>query len=370
MIGSRGVGFGVVVVLVLAGVVAGSGRPAGAAGCAPDDLGAAGLHNFEPAPVALSGDGGIVAFVDRANDHIVVRDVRTGAVEQVDPVHDQPMMAAPSLSRDGTLLAYVEVHVISSRGGLIPLPQAYVLDRATGARTEIAPDLYPWHPALSPDGRSVAYLTDLEGHYLPDTLVRRELASGQETVLATGLLDAWHGGAPLSVSGARVVFSGHFDPRRPVGLHLYRRATGDHREVTPDPPGRGRSPRLLLDRRRVTFRTGLAGDRDNPGRSHVLDLATGRSRVVRPGALDGMLSGDGRRVVYASPEDRLGQNPEHNVELFRFDRDTRTTRQLTSTAAGRPSLLAVSDDGGTVVYASQRNRDGSLQLAVSGPCGG
>jgi Tol biopolymer transport system component len=64
------------------------------------------------------------------------------------------------------------------------------------------------------------------------------------------------------------------------------------------------------------------------------------------------ISGDGERVAYVSETDPLGTNADHNFEIFLYDADTSTTRQLTITSSGSSSSPRISIDGEYVYFGS------------------
>jgi Tol biopolymer transport system component len=65
------------------------------------------------------------------------------------------------------------------------------------------------------------------------------------------------------------------------------------------------------------------------------------------------ISGDGRLVAYVSEADPLGTNPDHNDEIFLYDTQTETLRQLTVTSDGRSWKPRISDDGAWVYFNSR-----------------
>jgi Tol biopolymer transport system component len=64
------------------------------------------------------------------------------------------------------------------------------------------------------------------------------------------------------------------------------------------------------------------------------------------------ISGDGQLVVYKSPADPLGTNPDHNSEIFLYDASTRGLHQLTVTSEGDSYAARISDDGEWVYFRS------------------
>ena len=80
-----------------------------------------------------------------------------------------------------------------------------------------------------------------------------------------------------------------------------------------------------------------------------LEVISSDSFVITPGARPD-ISGSGDRIVFASPNDPLGTNPEGNYEIFLYDDTTATTRQLTFSADGRAHRPRISLDGAWVYF--------------------
>ncbi len=73
------------------------------------------------------------------------------------------------------------------------------------------------------------------------------------------------------------------------------------------------------------------------------------------GMVEPTISGDGRRVAFRTNADLTGQNPDRSVEVFVYDRDTRTTKQVTSTPGGSGTAITypmITPDGLKVCFVS------------------
>jgi len=83
--------------------------------------------------------------------------------------------------------------------------------------------------------------------------------------------------------------------------------------------------------------------------------------VVQPsgvGMFEPSLSADGQRVAFRTNANLTGQNPDGSVEVYVYDRDTRTTKQVTSTPGGSGTSIALPKmlpDGSKVVFLSLWN---------------
>jgi Tol biopolymer transport system component len=87
-----------------------------------------------------------------------------------------------------------------------------------------------------------------------------------------------------------------------------------------------------------------------PGEARALTCTSEVVATSPGGPSDSDLSSDGRWVVYTSSADPTGDNPDGNREVFRHDRDTDTTVQVTDLPDGDAARPSVSDDGESVAY--------------------
>jgi dipeptidyl aminopeptidase/acylaminoacyl peptidase len=173
------------------------------------------------------------------------------------------------------------------------------------------PESDEWRPQWSPDGRSLAFLSDRGGEEAT-TQVWLMPASGGEasklTDLPGGVEDyAW------SPDGTRLALIAR-DPERPVG------------ESAPKNP-----PPIVVER--YQFKEDGVGYLDARRRHlYLFELASGRSELLTPGPHDEMLpawSPDGRQIAYVT---KRGEDPDRhlNFDLYVIEaRAGATERQLT-----------------------------------------
>lgn len=150
-----------------------------------------------------------------------------------------------------------------------------------------------WQAAESPDGRRLAFLSNLEG---PEQLLVANREGGEARVLVRHGARSIFGNPHWSPEGDRIVFSSNW--RDGHQIYLLTVATGESRRIT---TRGGCEPRFSPDGRRVAY----VGRRPQRERSQVLehDLATGQETVlVSWPALnyDPVYSPDGEHLAFAS----------------------------------------------------------------------
>lgn len=237
----------------------------------------------------FSADGRELVFVDtdgRSQMAIKVLDVESGKIkEQFDSFGGNGVGFTP----DGQYLVYGQSSIWHT---FYSFQDIFVRQRRTGQVRRLTSGLRARDPAVSPDGRTVAFVTSELG----------------------------------TMSLARIPFEG--------GAHevLYRGEKSDQIFT----------PRWSPDGRKLVYsRWRLGGDRD----IYVMDLATRRStRITSDRALDSdpMFSADGDRIYFSS--DRTGI---YNV--FCHDLQSGQLRQV-SNVLGGAFLPAVSPDEKSVYY--------------------
>jgi hypothetical protein len=179
----------------------------------------------------------------------------------------------------------------------------------------------------------------------------RPISSGRPLISADGTVAVFASGIDLGI-----------DAPSGCNVYAYDRPGGVLRLVL----SLGRTDVVLpsLDDAATTFAAvvgpDLRGTFEDP-RVTLIDLASGTTEDVLgddpSAAFDAAITGNGRGVVISSCADldpTVG-NTDHNLELFLYDRDTATFRQITDSRGGP---VACTERGGGV-FAPDVNTDGS-----------
>jgi dipeptidyl aminopeptidase/acylaminoacyl peptidase len=222
-------------------------------------------------------------------------------------------VAEPAFSPDGEWVAYtVGTANLAADKSQTDLWRVRYDDARERVQLTRTPESDEWRPQWSPDGRSLAFLSDRGGDDAT-TQVWLMPASGGDarklTDLPGGVDDyVW------SPDGTRLALIAK-DPERPAGV------------AEPKNP-----PPIVLDR--YQFKEDGRGYLDTR-RAHLylFELATGRSDLLTPGPHDEMLpawSPDGRQIAYVTK--RAGADPDRNLNFDLYLIDARAgaaERQLT-----------------------------------------
>jgi len=225
-------------------------RPAPAEGRGPvarrllsgDDTHINNLITMMPSP-----DGRHVAYVDLQQGGMYVRDLASGAVEQLRPGMPTVWNWSPVWSPDGTRLAFQE---ISFETGVESIK---ILDVASGTVTVIpaTEESYTGGQAggLSPvawsrDGRFLLYRSGINGGQVGIVPV----GGGERTVLAEGVSSS--GGAGFSPDGRYVTYAAGMGGSKQV--FVQPSSGGARRQIT-DEPGGNASPLWSPDGRAIAY---------------------------------------------------------------------------------------------------------------------
>jgi Tol biopolymer transport system component len=331
--------------------------------------------------LALSADGGVVAFVSYAGDldagsnanaTLFVRDRRASTTEAV-PLGANAYAREPVLSADASVLAFLVSRDVEPRYG------AMSFDRRTGmlSRLDVPPrgDRGPFEvlhpPSISADGRRVLVVrdrdTDPGNRYQRDVFVYERGAPQPRSVTEHAIEDNI-GDATLSADGGSVVTVDF------GGAYLHDLGTATERRI---PLGRLEpvdagiwDARLSADGSTLVFETWadnlVAGDINEDTDVFVADTGTGnveRVSVATDGAeadassWNGAISADGNLVAFLSRARSIGGDPgRRGMQVMLRDRRAGTTTPLVQFVPrvldlffSSPSL-AMSPDGRFVAY--------------------
>lgn len=249
--------------------------------------GRAAVHRFADEIVqAVAGVPGIasskIAFVSRRSGRKEIYTADYDGANAMQITRDGAISVSPALSPDGRLLAYT--------GYQTGYPDLYLIDLATGSRRPIvrAPGTNTG-AAFSPDGRSIALTMSRDGN--PEIYVVG-LGGGMGRRLtrsaATESSPAW------SPTGAELVFVS--DATGSPQLYLMSAAGGPPRRL-PSGFSYATEPAWSPDGTKIAFTARTPGGLQVA----VLDLASGASRVITSGppAEDPVWGANSRHLIYA-----------------------------------------------------------------------
>ena len=328
-----------------------------------------------------------------AGDHpeVFVRDRRTRTTRLVS---DDPADVRPhggSISSGGRVIAYtgtradgcLRVYVRDGRGG-------GARELPVGRRDAPGNEIFVWAPALSPDGRYVAFMThrDLEGlacnglferegnvsWYRPRLMLFDRRTGKVRRVRVPGVVTRRSEVAQLTLSrGARVIVLGKQigDREQNPGVHVFDRRR--RRVSLADVTTSERRPRrrdateidVSANGRFVAFQSRahfVGGDSGSDPDIFVRDRKRGRTTRVSVGSDEQgigharfpSLSANGRFVAFEStkPEDILGAGANVYVRDRRRGRTIVASVDSSGRPVGRSGVPELSDDGKTVVFTS------------------
>ncbi len=247
---------------------------------------------------------------------------------------------ALTISADGGILAFASSATDLLLGDTNNFSDIFIFNRATGQinRASLSDDSaqangVSYTPALSADGRYVAFSSDATNLVLDDTNGRRDifvrdLVSGQTVRVSVDGAGKQSNGDSfnphLSAGGRYVVFES--DATNLIG--------GDTN---------GRRDIFVFDRHTATVRR--------------VSVSSANAQANRDSAMP-VLSADGRYVVFESLATNLVESDTNNAtDIFLHDRVDSSTRRISLTGAGGeadgPSTLAtISTDNGFVAFRS------------------
>ncbi|NNN31735.1 hypothetical protein HLK59_15425 [Streptomyces sp. S3(2020)] len=285
--------------------------------------------------VSLSANGRYLAYTinptyDTADNHIWIKDLKTGATQLVDDAVAPGYAAAsgPAISADGRYVAFVALHTSDEGPAGDRSSRIYRVDRVTGERVRISqvPGEGAWksagtHPSISADGSRVGYQ-----FFVPypsrgdwsDAYVR-DVPSGeliQVDKAPDGKVSDGQTEFPqVSADGRYAVFNSldsQLTPGDTNGSHnVFARdlRTGSVSRIDgADPAAYTAYPRLSADSRHLAFGSAAPAS-DEARQVYVRDLRTGRTALVSVAAQGGpsaepaefpVIDRHGRTVVFSS----------------------------------------------------------------------
>jgi putative cell wall-binding protein/Tol biopolymer transport system component len=369
--------------------------------------------------VSVSGDGRYVAFASSATNigdvrgtgstsQVFVRDVVAGTTQTISAASGQPgngNSTAPSISADGSTVAYVSgaTNLVSAaRSGIA---QVFVWSRATGQAqlASVSSDAVPvaankasYEVDISGDGTTVVFTSSATNLTSENTwnfaqLYHRDLVANVTTMVSVNQAVAGQGAgadvsSPSLSDGGKVAFTTRAAlTGRPVNgfsqLYLRHLAAGTTSLVSlkngsAEPANESTSaPSLSADGGTLVFcsnATDLLEGTTRSGQLYVLEGRSGslrlgshdvsRTRASAGGCYDTAVSDDGRTLAFTSTANDLvpeGWTASAKSQAYVSDGPARRWRLATRPHAG-PGLssgstfgLALSADGLRLSFASQ-----------------
>ena len=254
---------------------------------------------------------------------------------------------SPSLSGDGSRVVFQHFAV---SGGYAYF-QTQSVDLNTNTLTTLTPLGYNETSAISRDGKTIAVSTGNLGLRLYDTT----------TQAFSGVLMGDPFGFTMSGDGKRIVYEGFSQ-----GVRLYDVATGTTTVISPSGSGYNQRPVLSADGKSLVFTSNydpLGQNGDHNAEVFRYDIATQTLvQVTHSSGADASfagLNGDGTRIVFSSAANLTGGNADGNTEVFVYDLLAGSFLQLTDTLSAYSMNAVISEDGSTVAYLSNMNVNGA-----------
>ncbi len=379
--------------------VAGDGSEADGASWNPSITGDGEVAGF------WSGASNLVAGDTNGADDVFVRDRQAGTTERVSvvsgPVESDGASSEHAVNADGRYVAFMSTADNLVAGDTNGAPDVFVRDRQAGTteRVSVATDGTEgdgsvWSPAISADGRYVAFTSTSDNlvagdtNGAPDVFVRDRQAGTTERVSVAG--DSTEGNADseapsLSSDGRYVMFmsaadnlvAGDTNGAPDVFVRDRQAGTTERVSVAGDGSqalGFSGYPATSADGRYVAFVSAadnlVAGDANGVPDVFVRDRQAGTTERVSVASGGGeadafswypATSGDGRYVVFLSAADDLVAGDTNGApDVFVRDRQAGTTERASVATDGSEGNA----DSGTA--APSISADGSRVAFVSG----
>jgi len=185
----------------------------------------------------------------------------------------------------------------------------------------------------------------------------------EPSISADGMRVAFRTAANLSGQNA----DGSFE------VFVYDRSTGLTNQVTSTPGGSGTAiavPMILPDGSKVVFRTAWDFTLGAPGATFQLwevdatSTGSGPYRQVTSNpastpVFDPRMSGDGNFLVFLARINPSGQNADGSLEVFRIDRVSGATIQISNNTTVATQFPDINGDGSRIVWGDRANYDGT-----------
>ncbi|MBL9148424.1 MAG: PD40 domain-containing protein [Phycisphaerae bacterium] len=347
-----------------------------------------GFAVFEP---SASADGRFVAFRSAfnftgenadANFEIMLFDRELGTVAQLTNTTAFYGNFEPGVTPDGDAVIFRSAFNFTGTNADGSF-EVFEIDVATGAVSQLT--FTPGNailaaPRLSSDGACVVYQTSQDGTM---DVWRYRRADGQTIAVTNSMLGKSATAPVVNGDGTRIAFlsNNNFDGSNPdssIEVWRWTQGFGFEHVTQTTPSAQNEFPGIDAGGEHVSFisRANLAGE--NPAFTReifVCDLsrrgrmtfAQATPSVVGGKNLEPVLSPDGAFVVFESDRDPIGENPDKNRELFRYDLALDALTQVTISEYGAPiallsdaaakNYICVSGDSQHIAYRSEHELD-------------
>jgi Tol biopolymer transport system component len=252
--------------------------------------------------------------------------------------------------------------------------EIFLFDTTTSVTTQLTSTVgeITGGAVVTGDGRRVVFVSsaDLTGDNVDGSseVFAVEIVGGSFTQLTSGSGGFVEELAP-SEDGTRVAFRSSDDltgdnPDGNAEIFLIAGPTGGVVQVTDTTSGVNAEPSIVADGSQVLFTSNRDLVGDNPDQNHEIfrfDTASGSTAQVGTnqgfnGTLGPSVSADGTRFAYTSDANLGGRNPDTNSELFLFDEGGQAAYPVTSTTGlGAIRPPALSADGEWITFTSDRD---------------
>lgn len=326
---------------------------------------------------SISGDGTRIAFestVDITEENpdgtyqIFIYDVDTKQYTQV--TDDKKWgSVGPSINADGTKVAFVSGANVKGNNPEA-LNEIYIYDTDTGEFTQVTQEGQSFNPSINADGSLVAFTSNMDSNVEVSNIYIYESLSGT----SARITDETNGGSThpkISASGEYVTFQsnsniGGANPENKFDIYIISNISGTAVPVTLSVNGVGSiSPSINSDGRFVAFQSDENKDGENPhGNFNIYfhDSVEGKLTQItnepEAGNAGASINADGTLIAFQSSGNFSGKNPEGNVEIFVYNTSGDVFIQITDGKTQTNTGAEISADGSLIVFVSEANSDG------------
>lgn len=311
-----------------------------------------------------------------------------GVITQITQTVGQPILTACRISRNGESVVFVSTANLTNENS-DGNPEVFQYKMSTGIRqitNSVSTSSNIWLGAFdafpSPDGKRIVLSSsaDYNGKNADGSyeifLYDEESNRITQITESDNLSQSSIGG--ISADGDKIAFraTGDFaglNPDHSGEVFVYEVQAGLFRQVTNTVSPSISGPDAILDfalppmisgdGKRIIFQSNLDIGGDNPDRNMTLysyDDVSGLKRIAEGGSpydiFDGDVDYSGKRVVFASPFNGLGNNGDLNFEVFLYEEGTGFSKITDSSGENIESYEAhITSNGKAILFQSSAN---------------